>query len=71
MTGDATVSLIVAYHEQALDLDVYHDPDAGDAAEQAATCSKNSLGWLLCGEEFSKVLGGIDPRVVDLGNRLF
>jgi Na+/H+-dicarboxylate symporter len=37
VTGDATVSLIVAYHEQALDLDVYHDPDAGDAAEQAAT----------------------------------
>ena len=37
VTGDATVSLIVAYHEQALDLDVYHDPCAGDAAEQAAT----------------------------------
>ena len=37
VTGDATVSLIVAYHEQALDLDVYHDPGAGDAAEQAAT----------------------------------
>jgi len=37
VTGDATVSLIVAYHEQALDLNVYHDPGAGDAAEQAAT----------------------------------
>ena len=37
VTGDATVSLIVAYHEQALDLDVYHDPGAGDAAEQAAS----------------------------------
>ena len=36
VTGDATVSLIVAYHEQALDLDVYRDQNAGDAAEQAA-----------------------------------